>query len=127
MCFNLTPLEPARLVVSPQNTEVFANRTVVLTCTAFGIPSPTVSWYREDSLLMNDTRVSIDTEDTTDENENTFVASTLRISSTEESDSGSYNCSVDNGVGSDSTTFELTVRPCKEKSLLKLAVTFFSY
>ena len=75
---------------------------------ASGDPSPSISWNRGDTVLNNDSRVTI-YEDLVTENGVTFVWSILELCSAEEADAGQYSCFADNTFGNDTASFVLAV------------------
>jgi len=100
---------PAQLVMHPnQTTALDAGNAVNFTCMAYGIPNPSISWKKGDTLLSNDSRVTI-FADLLTEDEMTFVYSVLELCSAEERDAGQYSCFADNTLGNDTASFVLTV------------------
>ena len=93
---------------------------VTFYCMVSGIPPPSITWYRNGTVL-NDTRVVInDPSDSTtilnDDGEiiTYYVNRTLTLRMSEDRDSGSYECSASNeatpATGDDSMAFELIVQ-----------------
>ena len=100
---------PAQLVMRPnQTTALDAGNAVNFTCMAYGIPNPSISWKKGDTLLSNDSRVTI-FADLLTEDEVTFVYSMLELCIAEERDTGQYSCFADNTLGNDNASFVLTV------------------
>ena len=100
---------PAQIVIRPNQTSaVDAGNTVTFVCVASGDPNPSISWNRGETVLSNDSRVTI-YEDLVTENETTFVQSILELSSAEEADAGQYSCFAANTLGNDTASFVLTV------------------
>lgn len=60
---------------------------LVLECVASGIPTPQVTWAKDGQDLRN-------------HNNTRFLLSNLLIDAASESDSGTYVCHADNGIGS---------------------------
>ena len=85
-----------------------AGNTVTFVCVASGNPNPSISWNRGDSVLSNDSRVTI-YEDLVTENAMTFVQSILELCSAEQADAGQYSCIAENTLGNDTASFMLTV------------------
>ena len=98
----------AQLVLVPPDSEVPSGDTILLTCVASGSLPLEVSWSREGSALMNDTRVVI-YQEAFEESGLTFVRSILQLCSAETADSGTYSCTANNGFSNDSATFDLAV------------------
>ena len=100
---------PAQLVKRPnQTTSLDAGNAVTFTCVANGDPNPSISWMKGDTLLSNDTRVTIFAGQLTEDGV-IFVQSILLLRSAEEADTGLYSCFADNTYGNDTASFVLTV------------------
>ena len=79
--------------------------TAFFTCQPTGEPVPTISWYFNSTLLVNETRHTIaETSVNT-----TTISSTLTIMSVESSDVGTYTCNATNVISSDTSSGVLTV------------------
>ena len=79
--------------------------TTSFTCQATGEPVPTISWYYNNTLLVNGaeymiSEMSLDT---------TTISNTLTIMSVESSDVGTYTCNATNVISSDTSSGVLTV------------------
>lgn len=79
-----------------------APATVELSCTAEGLPLPTIHWTRNGVLLEGGVEVTMDTR--TDD-----VVSQLRIVSSGYEDRGNYSCIAVNVAGEDAFTFQVFV------------------
>ena len=89
-------------------------------CSAAGIPPPTISWLRvydngtTEELTMPRVTLLDPEEDSEYDLENrgivTQVNRTLNLSSTFDSDSGTYRCVSSNEAGNDTQDFELVVQ-----------------
>ena len=79
--------------------------TASFTCQATGRPVPTISWYYNNTLLVNGTEYMI-TEMSLN---TTTINNTLTIMSVESSDAGTYTCNATNVVSSDTSSGVLTV------------------
>ena len=88
------------------------------TCQATGGPVPTISWYYNGALLVNETEYMI-TEMSLN---TTTISNTLTIMSVESSDVGTYTCNATNIVSSDTSSGVLTVNG----ELLLLTVYFIN-
>ena len=91
--------------------------STTITCTATGVPVPTVSWTGPDGSIMNDSKYTIsDTSSpvmvTDGSNEVFQVTSDLTIMSVVRGDTGVYYCVVTNVVNSVQSDTTLTVM-CK--------------
>ena len=79
--------------------------TASFTCQATGRPVPNISWYYNNTLLVNGTKYMI-TEMSLN---TTTINNTLTIMSVESSDVGTYTCNATNVVSSDTSSGVLTV------------------
>ena len=103
------PPAPAQIVIRPnQTTSVDAGNTIVAVCVAYGDPNPSITWNRGDTVLSNDSRVTI-YEELVTENGVMFVQSIIEVCSAEVSDAGQYSCFAENAFGNDTAVIELTV------------------
>ena len=100
-----------------QTTAVDAGNTITFACVAYGDPNPSISWNRGDTLLSNDSRVTI-YEELVTENGVTFVQSILEMCSAEEADGGQYSCFADNTLGNDTASFILAVNAQSEQQYI---------
>ena len=88
--------------------------TASFTCQATGRPVPTISWYYNNTLLVNGkeymiTQMLLNT---------TTISNTLTIMSVQSSDVGTYTCNATNVVSSDTSSGVLTVNgECANKLL----------
>jgi len=73
--------------------------TVMFTCTATGIPLPTITWMDQDGNLVVGS-----TTDISDMIIDGTILSTLTLSNLQDDDFGDYTCSATNMFGSDDTT-----------------------
>ena len=82
-------------------------------CTATGIPTPDINWYRNGTVLSHsgDFRILVSSPSQQLLLTGVYqVTQTLTITNTTVSDSGNYSCVGNNGIGIDTSTFVLTVR-----------------
>lgn len=99
------------IVIAPGNTTVSEGDSVFLTCVSYGVPYSTITWTKEGTELVNDTKISIHSEAVI-EHGLSFTQSILDICSiTELSDGGMYECTAENGASTDSVSFTLSVLP----------------
>lgn len=70
---------------------------IMLNCEVTGYPDPTVTWYKDGSLLATDDRVMVHND------------SVVVINNAFSTDSGIYTCSAANVAGNSSASTELTV------------------
>ena len=89
---------------------------VTFTCTATGIPPPTIEWMREGEMLTNTSlgsRLTLGDASVTDTPGNVSeVTRMLTISNAMDDDSENYTCEANNDAegGKDSEEFELLVQ-----------------
>ena len=93
---------------SNQANEIDAGSAISLTCVAYGIPIPSISWNNRSTLLRNGSRVTI-YEELLTEIGFTFVHSILQLCGAVEADTGQYSCFTNNTLGNDTASFDLTV------------------
>ena len=111
MCDNAISLlsDPAQLVLrSSQTIAVDAGSAISITCVAYGIPVPSISWNNGSTLLRNSSRVTI-YKGLLTENGVTFVQSILQLCGAVEADTGQYSCFTNNTHGNDIASFDLSV------------------
>ena len=94
---------------------VLENSSVTFQCQASGIPSPTISWYRNGAMLSPSTDPRISLGAPTQQLQITGVYRVTRnitINSTATTDAGVYSCVGVNQYGNGSNIFIVTVQ-CK--------------
>ena len=82
--------EPPSIVNSSGTPVVFTGDSLALECTARGYPQPVIRWYKNGSLVHENT--------------------SLEFSSLNEFDTGVYQCNASNIAGSDTYEVEVLVR-----------------
>ena len=103
--------QPVQIVIHPAEvTMAEANNTLLLLCVGYGVPIPSMTWFKDGDLLTNDGNVTI-TESVVVENQSgtRFMRSMVKICSTGEVDSGFYECKAENEAGLSSYSTNLTV------------------
>ena len=80
----------------------------MLACSALGVPRPSIQWYKDGSLLMNESLTAIYTEEF-ENNDLLFITSILELCSVEGDDEGTYSCQATNSVGNISVEFVVRV------------------
>ena len=80
----------------PVDTPGMINDSVMFTCTATGIPLPTITWMDEnDNMMLMGSDMIID---------GTTILSTLTLSNLQDDDFDNYTCTATNMFGSDNIT-----------------------
>lgn len=87
---NLIFSEPPSIINSSSLPVVFSGDSLTLQCSARGYPQPVIRWYKDGSLVHENT--------------------SLQFSSLNESDTGFYQCNASNIAGSDTYEVEVLVR-----------------
>ena len=82
-----------QIVIHPNDTEVLAGNTLLLSCTGYGIPLPSIVWGKDGQRLDSDSQRS-SWEEMVIVGNHTFRRSYLQICGSVELDSGDYSCSV---------------------------------
>ena len=99
----------AMVVIYPQDTVVMPVKTALLVCVAYGDPQSSVTWSKGTVSLSNSSQTSI-WQQLLNQSGFVFVRSVLEICNTNAAHSGEYSCTADNGVGSHSISFQLTIQ-----------------
>lgn len=94
-------IEPATIVDKPEPFSVTAGETATLECTVSGTPELTAKWFKNGGELSSGKKYKI-----------TFsnMTSSLKVLSTNMSDSGEYTFEVKNSVGKAVSKAQLTVQ-----------------
>ena len=88
----------------PDDQTVIVTLSTEFSCTAFGVPAPSVAWYLDDTQLMNDSVFRI-----TYEVDGYYVTSYLMLVADLDYDGAIFTCFAENTVGSASADASLTV------------------
>ena len=102
--------EPGQMNYTVNETE-----TAMFVCSATGIPDPMITWYRigaelDSSRVVIDSPMAMDFTRNSDNETVRTVTRTLRLTNTEDADSGIYTCNATNSAGNDQEPFELIVQ-----------------
>ena len=101
---------PPTITTAPEHHTVVRSENATFSCQATGIPTPTISWWKEESgILFEIVQMEGTTVIEEEEDEAGSRHSTLTILSTQISDAGMYVCIAENVVGTDTATAELIV------------------
>ena len=97
-----------------------AGGRVTFSCSADGVPTPSISWFKDSTFISADSGKKFELTETTitttgiRENINETFTSVLSVVGVAESDAGLYECSASNRRGSNAVIqppFNLTVTP----------------
>ena len=102
-------------VLGLNNYTMNETETVVFECSAIGIPTPIITWFRNGTELnsgrfMPQMPTTMSYNRTSDGETVVRVTRTSVLMNTEDADSGTYICNATNSVGSDDGQFELIVQ-----------------
>uniref|UniRef100_A0A5K3EN24 non-specific serine/threonine protein kinase n=1 Tax=Mesocestoides corti TaxID=53468 RepID=A0A5K3EN24_MESCO len=100
---------PPRFSLPLRNRFIQAGRSVKLTCTADGNPTPQLSWFKDGRQIERDGEFDIQT---------ILGITSIEIFSCSDQHSGRYTCRASNKLGEDETTCKLVVEPNRVKQLL---------
>ncbi|XP_065905337.1 hemicentin-1-like isoform X3 [Dysidea avara] len=104
----------------PTDVSAMIDGSVVFTCTATGIPLPTITWMDENIILMGSDMII----------NGTTIQSTLTLSNLQDDDFDNYTCTATNMFGSDDVTAllgisaEITQGPMDMARMINDNVTF---
>ena len=111
---------PTVITVTPNGSRVVTDEGTAnfpVSCTAAGIPPPNITWSDPSGMTLPNDRITLQDHTTPQlmaDDEFTFlyhVTRNLVITNTNDSDTGNYTCTADNGVVAvDSNTVEVFVR-----------------
>ncbi|XP_076324659.1 protogenin A-like isoform X2 [Tachypleus tridentatus] len=88
---------PPEFLIKPQDVSKATPQTIRLNCVADGIPSPSVTWYKDGKPLLTNTRIKLK------------GSRELVITQTEAVDSGIYQCMARNVAGTNLAAALLTL------------------
>ena len=101
------------MIITPMNstTTVMAEGdTTTITCEAIGYPPPTIVWSRTNGTLSGRVSVSDSVSVPTGNGNVTSVSVNLTLTNANREDTGLYECSSSNSVGSDNRNISVTVQ-----------------
>ena len=98
-------------MVYPDDTQLLAGDSVVLTCVGYGVPAPSVTWQRNGEHIVGNSSKFRLTETVVVINDTMFLKSTLLLCNASELDIGDYSCTADNVLQEPvSETFSVAVK-----------------
>ena len=92
--------EAPKIIDGPKDFTVTEEDTVTITCTYRGLPTPTFTWYQDDTTITISERFHV---------EFTTETVTLTIPKSMVDDSAEYTLRVENPVGADTFKVKVTV------------------
>lgn len=104
-------------MIHPENvTEYSGGSSVLFQCSAYGAPLPAISWSHDGEALGNSSR-SIIYQEVVTEGGVTFLKSTLEICRAGRLDAGTYSCTGNSLIDSDTASFKFAVDTVEGKTL----------
>jgi len=103
------------MIIIPTNSTpivITERETTTITCEAIGYPPPTVVWSRTSGTFSYRVSVSNSVSVPTGNGNVTSVSVNLTLTNVSREDTGLYECSASNSVGSDNRNTSVTVQ-CK--------------
>ena len=115
----LTPTAAPYINSTGQDETVVAGGRITFSCSADGVPTPSISWFKDNTFISTESGKKFELAETTvatgvRENINETFTSVLSVIGVTENDAGLYKCSASNGRGSNYVVrppFNLTVTP----------------
>ena len=120
--FSILVVTLLELAAISNDTSTGVGETTLLVCVGFGQPDVNITWSRDGQVISNSSLVSIYEEDLA-LGDRQFKQSFLQLCGLEESDSGTYICTVNNGMSSINSSTELSV--IGEVHLLRFILLWF--
>ena len=97
---------PAAIAVFPEDSSVYVGDSIILSCVAYGLPLPTITWLKGGESLVNVTLR--DSELVTPHV--TFTRSTLQLCAVQLPDSTQYTCQATNNFSAVDASFSMSVK-----------------
>lgn len=103
------------------------NSLVLFQCSATGVPMPSITWYRNGAILLNETDSRILISSTSGQLPSDIykVTANLTLSNVKRNDSDYYFCTATNVAGNDTEQFKLIVN-CESLTLSFNSLSFNS-
>ena len=96
------------VVVISNDSSLTVGDTALLTCVGYGQPNVEITWSRNGEVIMNSSLATIHETDVT-RGGRLYKQSFLDICSLEVSDTGSYTCTISNGLSTINASISLSV------------------
>jgi len=113
----LLPIVPPVITVPLENTTITEEYNTTITCEALGYPPPTIIWSKNDGALSDRVSVSDSVSVLTGNGNVTSVSVTLTLINANREDTGVYQCTASNIVGTNEMDVDVIVQ-CKFLSAL---------
>ena len=97
LTLSYTLLDPTNISITPTVLVKAFNEEGSFICCGFGIPRPTLTWYKNNVAITSSDKLSL-SESTDTEHRYTISILTLTISSTAKSDEANYTCRGANNI-----------------------------
>ena len=110
MCDILIAVVPMIVIQTSISQPLNEGDTVVLACTAMGVPPPSIHWYKDDAMLKNVSVTFIYNEES-DNNGLRYTTSILGLCSLGIYNTGNYSCQAMNYAGRTSADHEIKIIP----------------
>ncbi|XP_075038771.1 hemicentin-1 [Mixophyes fleayi] len=95
---NLSVLIPPQILKNTKEFSVVHSSQVIISCTAYGIPAPKISWMKNNVLLTDKPGKHV-----------VLKSGEFVLHNAEHDDVGNYTCTANNVAGTDSHTVSLTI------------------
>jgi len=95
-----------------ENAVTTEDHNTTITCKVLGYPPPTIAWSRTNKTFSDRVSVSDSISVPTGNGNVTSVSVNLTLTNANREDTGSYQCTASNSVGSDKQNINITVQ-CK--------------
>ncbi len=120
--------DSSRIVISPEDVLVYQGQRFLLPCVAYldsnSSADPSLSWSKNDTQLMTDSRIIVHSSIVSDVSGVRFVRGVLEVCGVLGADSGKYSCVLSmDGVETDTADFEITITQKDGELILCMVVT----
>ena len=98
---------PVEIVENPTNVTHFAGGAISINCSASGIPSPVLVWYKNGQQVFEDENIEISNTTLVKTPNEIVIQSTLHLINLDQSDDADYSCEASN-LGVNDSVFVAT-------------------